>query len=168
MNLNFKLSSCRSETGPSANVPGGDSVYRGPRGRVAALCEEDRPQRRAAREGAECLGHESESAAAPARSTLPLDTADKVTARAARRTESERYDRVEAALQCRRDTTGRRPRSDVGAPPSPSCATPRRGPGPVPVEELHGQQISLYGFQEVIEMFAVLCLFHKKYIESET
>ena len=36
-----------------------------------------------------------------ARSTLPLETADMVTARAARRTESERYGRVEAALRCR-------------------------------------------------------------------
>ena len=30
------------------------------------------------------------------------------------------------------------------------------------------QQICLYGFREAIEMFAVLCLFHKIFMESET
>ena len=36
-----------------------------------------------------------------ARSKLPLESADMVTARAARLSESERYGRVEAALRCR-------------------------------------------------------------------
>ena len=30
------------------------------------------------------------------------------------------------------------------------------------------QQINLYGFREAIEMFAVLFLFHKIFMESET
>ena len=91
-----EVSSCRSETCPSANLPAGDLT--GARGNeLRCPARKPRSSRGARPERAPTAGVGEVGPAVGHRGL--------VTARAARRTESERYCRVEAALRCRSTVT---------------------------------------------------------------